>query len=184
MNFKRWLKEEKGGGGLGAFLIIVIIAAAIYAVQFGPSNLLYEPEPAFVEAEYITPEEQAESETPDYTQNTYSRHNQISNPGKAVEPEPVDTEIVNTEILAHNEKPETPTESEVSTKSESKPAVTTTSKTKTKPKVKSNRHRLSNEALVKRKLSQGKTVKQIADETGLDRKYIREVKRRTQQVVW
>ncbi|MGV3587641.1 MAG: hypothetical protein ACO1OF_11600 [Adhaeribacter sp.] len=184
MNFKRWLKEEKGSGGFGAFLIIVIIAAAIYAVQFGPSNLLYEPEPAFVEAEYIAPEEQTERETPDYTQNTYSRHNQISNPGKAVEPEPVDTEIVDTEIIARTEKPEIPTESEVSTKSESKPAVTSASKPKAKPKAKTKRHRISNEELVKRKLSQGKTVKQIADETGLDRKYIREVKRRTQQVVW
>lgn len=179
MNFKRWLKEEKGGGGFGAFLIIVIIAAAIYAVQFGPSNLLYEPEPDFVETEFISPEEQAESETPEYTENNYSRHNQISNPGKAEELVPLDTELV-----ARAEKPETPMESEINTKGESKPEVTTASKPKTKPKVKPKHNRLSNEELIKRKLSQGKTVKQIADETGLDRRYIREVKRSTQQVVW
>jgi hypothetical protein len=179
MNFKRWLKEEKGGGGFGAFLIIVIIAAAIYAVQFGPSNLLYEPEPAFAEAIYIPSEESYEAESQNYGQDSASTHNSVntySQPVEAAEPD--------TQAMAQPEALEPRNEPEVTPVAENKTEVKSTTKPKAKPKAKPKRNRISREELVKRKLDQGKTVKQIADETGLDKKYIREVKRRTQQVVW
>ncbi|GEO06242.1 hypothetical protein AAE02nite_39060 [Adhaeribacter aerolatus] len=178
MNFKRWLREEKGGGGLGAILIIVIIAAAIYAVQYGPSNLLYEPEPAFAEATYIPPEETYEAESQNYGRDSASLHHSVhtSREPEAAEPDSPDRVEPEPKPVENRDEPA------VASATKSKTEVTT--KAKTKPKTKPKRSRLSNEQLVKRKLEQGKTVKQIADETGLDRKYIREVKRRSQQVVW
>ena len=179
MNFKRWLKEEKGGGGFGVFLIIIIIAAAVYAVQFGSSNLLYEPEPDFAEAVFINPEEEYETDTQENAENRYTPHNKVSNPQENIEP--VNPDSLEVEQL---ETPEPRPEQEITASNENKTEKVNTTKQKSKLNLKPKRNSLSNKELVKRKLKQGKKVRQIADETGLNKKFIREVKRETQQVIW
>lgn len=177
MNFKSWLKEEKGSGGFGAFLIIIIIAASIYAVQFGPSNLLYDPEPDFTAVAYDSSEGMDVIDNREYSESTYTSHNNPTDSN-------VMPEIDFRDSLASPrfETPEPRNESRAVSAKEKKSSVNRT--TYAKPKVKIKRKRLSNEELIKRKLAQGKTVRQIAAETGLERRYIREVKRRTQQVIW
>src|SRR5688572_24122525 len=76
MNFKKWVKEEKGSGGLGVILIVIIIATSIYAVEIGSSNLLYEAEPAFSEADVISPETEYSAGIPVGSENVNAAHRQ------------------------------------------------------------------------------------------------------------
>ncbi|MDB5263544.1 MAG: hypothetical protein JWQ14_2827 [Adhaeribacter sp.] len=178
MDFKRWLKEEKGGGGFGAFLIFIIIAASIYAVQFGGSNLLYEPEPDFTTEDFIPPAEEYTRERPPVAEPINTNHRLYDSSANS------HALSTNANADDREENRESENKPAVMPKPENKAAVMADAKTKSKPKAKPKRKLISPEELVKRRLKQGKTVKQIADETGLEKKYIREVRRRTQQVVW
>jgi hypothetical protein len=164
-------------------LIVIIIAASIYAVEIGSSNLLYEPEPAFSEADLISPETEYSAGIPVGSENVNTAHRQTYESPEYKNSLSGDSV---TEDPEENADPESkPAEKpEASSKNRSKKEVAKATKAKPKVKAKPKRNHLSNEELVKRKLKQGKTVRQIADETGLDRKYVREVKRRTQQIVW
>ena len=192
MNFKKWLKEEKGGGGIGVFLILIIIAAAYYAIEFGSPNSrinninninetedLNDPAPLYSEGNLISSDEGYYAANPEVPENLNTAHQPINEAPEKSKPLPADS-------LAENRNDAAPPEHKpvVTHEAEKRTGVSAVSKSKSKPKAKPKRKRLSYEDLVKRKLKQGKTVKQIADETGLDKKYIREVKRRTQQVVW
>ena len=148
---KRWLNEDKGG--FGAFLILVIVGLAFYALQ------RKDPVPTYdlsqIETESATPTEQVINRKP-YTTAATAR---------------IDAEKVAAlkadSIFAAREKEKELVKEKVKT---------TPPKPKYKPKP--TRKRISNEALVRSKLRAGMTVRQIAKATGLEKKYIRDIKRK------
>lgn len=148
---KRWLNEDKGG--FGAFLILVIVGLAFYALQ------RKDPVPAYdlsqIETESATPTEQVINRKP-YTTAATAR----------IEAEKVAAQKADSVFAAREKEKELVKEK----------AKITPPKPKYKPKP--PRKRISNEALVRSKLRAGMTVRQIAKATGLEKKYIRDIKRK------
>jgi pyruvate/2-oxoglutarate dehydrogenase complex dihydrolipoamide acyltransferase (E2) component len=148
---KRWLNEDKGG--FGAFLILVIVGLAFYALQRKDPIPTYDL--AQIETERKTPTERVVNRKP-FTATTPAE----------IEAEKTAAQEADS-IFAAREKE----------KEEVKPkAKTPAPKPKAKPKP--TRKRISNEDLVRSKLRAGMSVRQIAKATGLEKKYIRDIKKR------
>lgn len=152
MNINRWLREDKGG--FGAFLIVVIMGLTFYALQRKAPVATYDLPPT--ETEKATSARQVVDRKP-FTATPFS--------DSAAEAESAKTDSA----LVAKEK-----EAELAKAKK----VAENKKSTTKAKPRPTRKKISNKELVRSKLRAGMSVRQIAKATGLEKKYIREIKKR------
>ena len=155
MNVKQWLNDEKGGHAFVIVLMLVLFAGLIYAYSLLSADATPRRRS---EAELLALAERIKAEdsikalnTPPLTPSTSLVPDSLSESIAALEPDTL-----------------------------AEPAVAPVTKPATKPKskYKPKAKKVSAETMVRSRLKAGKSVRQIAKETGLPKKYIRELKKR------